>query len=74
MPAALQVCTKRTGAPKQEGMELWKGTSEGRKPIVKVSCVTNSAGMRPLLCQRVLLCLKQGQESRVGNTSPSARE
>lgn len=39
---------RRICAAEQEGMEVWKGTSEGRKPIVKVSCVTNSAGMRPL--------------------------
>lgn len=58
VPAALQVCTKRIGAAKQEEMEVWKGTSEGRKPIVKVSGVKNSAGRRPLLCQRVPLCLK----------------
>lgn len=61
MPAALQVCTKRIGAAKQEGMEVWKGTGEGRRPIVKVSGVTNSAGTRSLLCQRVLLCLKHSQ-------------
>lgn len=48
-------------AARQAGTGVRRGADEGRKPIVKVSCVIISAGTRPLSSQRILLCLESSQ-------------